>query len=237
MAALHRDFTRGNILGHLVRFGAPFLLSNFLQALYSVTDMWAVGNYSTIEAQAGVTNGGQITNVVVMMVTGLTVGGTILVGQYYGAKREKDISRTIGTLFTVLGLMAVAFTAAVILLADPILRMILTPEPAMGEARAFLKICMLGNLFVFGYNAVAAGAAGLGDARRPLIFVAVACVINLLLNIWFVKGLGMGAAGSGWATIIAQGVSVLLAVGYLSRKKFLFDFKWRSFAVDRKSCG
>jgi putative MATE family efflux protein len=234
MASLHKDFTRGNILGHLVRFGAPFLLSNFLQALYSVTDMSVVGNFSTLEAQVGVTNGAQITNVVVMMVTGLTVGGTVLVGQYYGAKREKDISRTIGTLFTVLALAAVALTAAVVLLADPILRMILTPESAMAEAGAFLKICMLGNLFVFGYNAVAAVQRGLGDALRPMIFVGIACVINLVLNLWFVKGRGMGAAGSAWATVIAQGVSVLLAVLYLSRKKFLFDFKWKSFAIDRE---
>ena len=102
MASLKRDFTQGNILGHLIRFGAPFLLSSFLQALYNVTDMWAVGNFSTVQAQAGVTNGGQITNVVVMIVAGLTVGGTILVGQYYGAKREKDVSETIGTLFSVL---------------------------------------------------------------------------------------------------------------------------------------
>lgn len=232
MASLHRDFTRGNILGHLIRFGAPFLLSNFLQALYNVVDMWAVGRFSTTEAQVGVTNGGQIGILVIMVVSGLTVGGTILVGQYYGAKREADISRTIGTLFTVLALSAVAFTVLVIALADPILRLIQTPEVAMDDARAFLKICMLGNIFVFGYNAVAAVQRGLGDARRPLIFVAVACVINLALNIWFVKGLGMGAAGSAWATIIAQGVSVLMAAGYLARKKFLFDFKWRSFVID-----
>ena len=231
MASLHRDFTRGNILGHLIRFGAPFLLSNFLQALYNVTDMAVVGNFATKEALAGVTNGGQITNVVVMVVAGLTVGGTILVGQYYGAKREKDVSETIGTLFSVLALAAVAFTLLVIALADPILRLIQTPETVMDEARAYLKICMLGNIFVFGYNAVSAVQRGLGDARRPLVFVAIAALINAALDVWLVKGLGMGAAGAAWATIIAQAVSVVMAVTYLSRSKFLFDFKWRSFAI------
>ncbi len=231
MASLHRDFTRGNILGHLIRFGAPFLLSNFLQALYNVTDMLVVGRYSTTLAQAGVTNGGQITNVVVMVVAGLTVGGTILVGQYFGAKREKDVSETIGTLFSVLALAAVAFSALIITFAEPVLRMIQTPETVMGEARSYLTICMMGNLFVFGYNAVSAVQRGLGDAKRPLIFVAVACAVNLALDVWFVKGRGMGAAGAAWATIIAQGISVALAAGYLSRKRFLFDFKWKSFAV------
>ncbi len=231
MASLHRDFTKGNVLRHLIRFGAPFLFSNFLQALYNVTDMLVVGNFSTVQAQAGVANGGQITNVVVMIVAGLTVGGTILVGQYYGAKREKDVSATIGTLFTVLGLLAVAFTIGIIAFTDPILRLIQTPDTVMDEARAYLKICMLGNLFIFGYNAVAAVQRGLGDAKHPLIFVGIACGINIVLDIWFVKGLGMGAAGAAWATIIAQGVSVLLAAGYLARNKFLFDFKWRSFAI------
>ena len=231
MASLHRDFTRGNILGHLIRFGAPFLLSSFLQALYNVTDMAVVGNFSTKEALAGVTNGGQIMNVVVMVVAGLTVGGTILVGQYFGAKREKDVSETIGTLFTVLAMAAVAFTILVLSLTDPILRMIQTPASVMDEARAYLKICMLGNIFVFGYNAVSAVQRGLGDARRPLVFVAIAAAVNAVLDVWMVKGLGMGAAGAAWATIIAQAISVVMAVAYLSRNKFVFDFKWKSFAI------
>lgn len=231
MASLKRDFTTGNILGHLIRFGAPFLLSSFLQALYNVTDMWAVGNFSTVQAQAGVTNGGQITNVVVMIVAGLTVGGTILVGQYYGAKREKDVSETIGTLFSVLALSALAFSALIIAFANPILRLIQTPETVMDEARAYLTICMLGNVFVFGYNAVAAVQRGLGDSVWPMIFVGIAAVVNLVLDVWFIKGLGMGAAGAAWATIAAQGLSVLMAAAYLSRSKFLFDFKWRSFQI------
>jgi putative MATE family efflux protein len=231
MASLHKDFTRGNILGHLIRFGAPFLLSSFLQALYNVTDMAVVGHFSTTQALAGVTNGGQITNVVVMVVAGLTVGGTILVGQYFGAKRVKDVSETIGTLFSVLALAAVAFTVLVLALADPILRMIQVPPSVMDEARAYLKICMLGNVFVFGYNAVSAVQRGLGDARRPLIFVAIAATVNLALDVWLVKGMNMGAAGAAWATIIAQAISVVMAAAYLSRNKFLFDFKWKSFTI------
>jgi len=231
MASRKRDFTQGNILGHLIRFGAPFLLSSFLQALYNVTDMWVVGNFSTVQAQAGVTNGGQITNVVVMMVSGLTVGGTIMVGQYFGAKREKDVSETIGTLFSVLALSALAFTALIIAFADPILRQIQTPETVMGEAKNYLVICMLGNLFVFGYNAVASVQRGLGDSIWPMVFVGIAALVNLFLDVWLVKGLGMGAAGAAWATIAAQGLSVVMAAAYLSRSRFVFDFKPRSFRI------
>jgi putative MATE family efflux protein len=230
MASLNRDFTRGNILGHLLRFGAPFLLSNFLQALYNVTDMLVVGRYSTTLAQAGVTNGGQITNVVVMVVSGLTVGGTILVGQYFGAKRERDVSETIGTLFSVLAMAAVAFFGA-----DHRPRGTDSPHDPdagnrAGRGAAYLRICMLGNLFVFGYNAVSA-CSGAGGRRRPLMFVAAACAVNVALDVWFVEGAWNGRRGAAWATIIAQGISVLLAAAYLSRRRFLFDFKWKSFAI------
>ncbi len=231
MASLQRDFTRGDIRGHLIRFGAPFLLSNFLQALYNVGDMWVVGNFAGVESQAGVNVGGTVTNVVVMMVSGLTIGGTVLVGQYFGAKREKDVSQTIGTLLSVLALAAVVLTAVAILFADPILRLVQTPAEAFGETRAYMNICMLGNIFVFGYNAVSAVQRGLGDAKRPLIFVAIACAVNVGLDLLLVKGFSMGAAGAAWATIASQGLSLLLAMRYLSRSRFLFDFKWQSFKI------
>ncbi len=130
-----------------------------------------------------------------------------------------------------LALAAVAFSVLAISLADPILRMIQTPQTVMDEARDYLKICMLGNLFVFGYNAISSVQRGLGDAKRPLLFVTIACAVNLVLDIVLVRDLGMGAAGAAWATIAAQAISLLMAAGYLSRNKFLFDFKLRSFAI------
>lgn len=231
MASLHSDFTQGSLRAHVTRFSLPFLLSNLIQAFYSVADMLVVGRYCDAAALSGVNIGGQVTNLVLMMVSGLTVGGTVLVAQYFGARQKEEVSRTIGTMFTLLGLMAVALSALVIALSGPILTLLRTPGESFSEAQAYLVICSLGNIFIFGYNAISAVQRGLGDSKRPLIFVSIACVINVVLDIILVGYVGLGAAGAAWATIAAQGISMLLAMVYLSKNRFLFDFKRSSFKI------
>ncbi len=239
MAAVQRDFTRGPIARGMVAFSMPFLLSNVLQALYGAVDMLVVGRYSAATPElcapilSGVNIGSQITHMVAMMVSGLTVSGTVLVGQYVGAKKQKDASETVGTMFTMLGIAGAVLTVLMILLADPLLRLLNTPEHAYEHAKTYLIICTCGTLFIFGYNAISSIQRGLGDSVRPLIFVGVACVVNVFLDLWLVKGKGMGAAGAAWATVIAQGISLILAALYLSRNKFIFDFRMRSFRIHR----
>ena len=239
MAAVQRDFTRGHIARSMIAFSMPFLLSNVLQALYGAVDMLVVGRYSAATPElcapilSGVNIGSQITHMVAMMVSGLTVSGTVLVGQYVGAKKQKDASETVGTMFTMLGIAGAALTVLMILLADPLLRLLNTPADAYEHAKTYLIICTCGTLFIFGYNAISSIQRGLGDSVRPLIFVGVACVVNIFLDLWLVKGKGMGAAGAAWATVIAQGISLILAALYLSRNKFIFDFRMRSFRIHR----
>ena len=239
MAAVQRDFTRGPIARGMVAFSMPFLLSNVLQALYGAVDMLVVGRYSAATPElcapilSGVNIGSQITHMVAMMVSGLTVSGTVLVGQYVGAKKQKDASETVGTMFTMLGIAGAVLTVLMILLADPLLRLLNTPEDAYEHAKTYLIICTCGTLFIFGYNAISSIQRGLGDSVRPLIFVGVACVVNIFLDLWLVKGKNMGAAGAAWATVIAQGISLILAALYLSRNKFIFDFRMRSFRIHR----
>jgi hypothetical protein len=184
---LHKDFTRGNILGHLIRFGAPFLLSSFLQALYNVTDMAVVGHFSTTEALAGVTNGGQITNVVVMVVAGLTVGGTVLVGQYFGAKREKDVSETIGTLFTVLALAAARspFSSSRWPTDPPD-----DPVPEKRHERGARRTSRSACWATSSCSAITRfrRCSAVWATTPPLIFVAIAAVVNAVLDVWMVKG-------------------------------------------------
>ena len=240
MSSTQRDFTQGPIARGMVAFSMPFLLSNILQALYGAVDMWVVGNYSSpdpaISAQilSGVNVGSQITHLVAMMVSGLTVAGTVLVGQYVGARKREEASRTVGTMFTLLALVGVVLMAAMMLLSGVILHWLDTPPEAFEHARSYLLICMSGTLFIFGYNAISSIQRGLGDSVRPLIFVGVACLVNVVLDLWLVKGLGMGAAGAAWATVIAQAVSLLLAAWYLGQSRFIFDFRLRSFRVDKE---
>ena len=239
MSKLQRDFTTGPIGRGMIAFAMPFLLSNILQALYGAVDMWVVGNFSAADATvrtavlSGVNIGSQITNLVAMMVSGLTVSGTVMVGQYVGARKPKDASETVGTMFTLLFLVGLVLTILMIVLSGPLLRLLDTPAEAFPHAQQYLNICLSGTLFIFGYNAISAIQRGLGDSVRPLIFVGVACVINIVLDLWMVKGLGMGAAGAAWATVIAQAVSLGMAAWYLSRSRFIFDFKLSSFKIKK----
>lgn len=240
MSSTQRDFTQGPIAKGMVAFSLPFLLSNILQALYGAVDMLVVGNYSDPDPAvsatilSGVNIGSQITHMVAMMVSGLTVSGTVMVGQYIGAKKQKDASETVGTMFSLMALVGLALMAVMMIFADPILRLLDTPPEAFEHAKTYLMICLGGTLFIFGYNAVASIQRGLGDSVRPLVFVGIACAVNVALDLWLVKGLGMGAAGAAWATVIAQAVSLILSALYLGKNKFIFDFKWRSFRIQKE---
>ena len=240
MSKTQRDFTQGPIAKGMIAFSMPFLLSNILQALYGAVDMLVVGNYSDpdpmISAQilSGVNIGSQITHLVTMMVSGLTVSGTVMVGQYIGARKQKDASETVGTMFTLMIIVGLVLMAVMILFSDAILHLLDTPPEAFEHAKEYLIICLSGTLFIFGYNAISSIQRGLGDSVRPLIFVGVACLVNVGLDLWLVKGMGMGAAGAAWATVIAQAISLILAALYLSKSKFIFDFKFRSFRIQKE---
>ena len=240
MSSNQRDFTRGPIARSMIAFSMPFLLSNVLQALYGAVDMLVVGRFSDPDPEvcaqilSGVNIGSQITHMVAMMVSGLTVSGTVMVGQYVGARKQRDASETVGTMFSLLGIAGAALTVLMIALADPLLHLLNTPAAAYEHAREYLIICLSGTLFIFGYNAISSIQRGLGDSVRPLIFVGIACAVNVVLDLWLVKGMGMGAAGAAWATVVAQAVSLILAGVYLARNRFIFDFRPRSFRIRKE---
>ncbi|MBQ6256205.1 MAG: MATE family efflux transporter, partial [Clostridia bacterium] len=180
MSKTQRDFTQGPIAKGMVAFSMPFLLSNILQALYGAVDMLVVGNYSdpdpTISVQilSGVNIGSQITHLVAMMVSGLTVSGTVMVGQYIGARKQKDASETVGTMFALMAIVGLALMAVMMLFSDALLHLLKTPPESFAHAKEYLMICLSGTLFIFGYNAISSIQRGLGDSIRPLIFVGVA---------------------------------------------------------------
>ncbi len=240
MSKLQRDFTQGPIGKGLITFCIPFLISNILQALYGAVDMLVVGNFSNPDPAvrtailSGVNIGSQITHMIAMMVSGLTVAGTVMVGQYIGAKKPKEASESVGTMFSLLGIAGVALTVVMMLLSGPVLKLLNCPEEAFSHAQSYLNICLAGTIFVFGYNAVSSIQRGMGDSIRPLMFVGVACVVNIGLDLWLVKGLNMGAAGAAWATIAAQAISFIMSVLYLARSRFIFDFKLRSFKIHKE---
>ncbi|MGN1452181.1 MAG: MATE family efflux transporter, partial [Eubacteriales bacterium] len=229
MASFQNDLTQGSVTKKLIRFSLPFLLSNLIQALYSVADMLIVGWFRGDTAISGVSLGSQITMLVTNLVVGFTVGGTVLISQYFGAKKHRDVNEAIGTLFSLLIGASVLLTAVFMLLADPLLRLLQTPKEAFGEAHSYLFICLCGTIFIFGYNAVSSILRGLGDSKSPFWFVMIACVANIGLDFLFVGALGRSSDGAALATVIAQAISLVLSIIWLIKRGFSFDFKPKSF--------
>lgn len=234
MAKFENDLSKGNVVKQLIIFALPFLLSNLIQTLYSVVDMIVVGQFAGTASMSGVNIGSQVTFLITNMVFGLSVGATVLIGQYLGAGDRQALKETIGTLLSTLVVLAVVITVVMVAVQEPLLRLIKTPAESFSEAKDYFFITMLGTIFIFGYNALSAIMRGMGDSKNPLVFVAIACVINIILDLWLVGGLKMGAAGAALATVISQAVSMILCIAYLMKNKFIFDFKPSSFAFHKE---
>ncbi len=228
-----KDFTEGNINQQLIHFAMPFLLAQLLQAFYSLVDMLVVGQYMGDMGIAAVNNSTVLTMFVSTFVSGFALSGTVLVAQYVGAKEEEQAKNTIGTMFMLFIYASIMITAIGLLFGDTLLGILNTPKEAYLEAKRYLVICFSGTIFICGYNAVSAVLRGLGDSKRPLYFVAVATIVNIVLDIIFVGSFQMGAGGAALATVLAQALSFILCIRTLYKQDFIFDFKRESFRMDK----
>lgn len=234
MAKFENNLAEGNVVKQLILFSLPVLISNIIQSLYSTVDMLVVGQFANEAAMSGVNIGGQVSFIITNMVFGLSVGATVLIGQYKGANNRRGINEVIATLLISLVVLAAIITTVFISLVDPILNIIQTPAESYHEAKRYFIISMTGTVFIFGYNALSALMRGLGDSKNPLIFVAIACGVNILLDLLLVATFKMGAAGAALATVVSQAISMILCIIYLSKNDFIFDFSIESFKAFSK---
>lgn len=216
--------TKGSIFKSLMRFSFPFLLASLLQALYGAADLFVVGQYADSAAVSAVAIGSQVMQTITGVILGITTGGTILIGQYLGAKREKDMAKTVGTIICVFGLFSIVLTIFMTLFTNPIATIMHTPVESLKYTQQYIFICSCGIPFIIGYNAVSGILRGMGDSKTPLYFIAIACVINIAVDIILVDFFKMGAIGAAIATVGAQGISFILAVLFLWKKGFPFEF-------------
>ena len=231
---LIRDLTQGSVTRLLLIFAFPLLCSNLLQTVYNMVDMIVIGQFVGREGLSAVSIGGDVLHFLTFLVMGFSNAGQVILSQYIGAGNRDRIRGTIGTMFTVTFISAVGLTIVCYLGLDAFLHAMNTPAECFDYARQYGLTCVLGLVFIYGYNLVSAILRGMGDSKHPFIFIAVATVVNLVLDLVFVAGLGMGPFGAALATVIGQGVSFLWAVFYLYRHKesFGFDFKPASFKPD-----
>ncbi len=226
-----QKLTYGPIWLPLVKFALPFLGASFLQALYGTTDMLIVSYFGDASVLSGVGIGAQVIFAVMCLIAGLTTGGTILIGQYFGANKTKDVQETIGTMFGLFSIVGVIMTVLFLLLTPTLVDWLQTPKESVEETKHYLYFGALGICFTFGYNGICAVLRGLGDSKNPLKFITIACLCNIVLDFLFVGAFNWGAGGASLATTLSQGISLFFAIRYLNKNKFIFDFKFKNFLL------
>ena len=232
-----KDYTKGNLPKQILLFSLPFMLSNALQVLFSIVDMIVVGKVIGPSGLSAVSTASHVVTFMTMLCLGFSTGGQVYISQLIGANKKEDLNKAIGTLFTFTFILGLVMTAIGLTLATPILKLMKTPDEAFADAVKYLLICSGGVIFTFGYNCISAILRGMGNSTQPFVYIVIAAVINVVLDIVFVMVLGMGVAGAAWATIIGQGVSFIISIIYLfiKRRDFGFDFRLKSFIPSKDS--
>ncbi len=230
--ATEKDLTQGNLVTTLLMFALPYVGANFLQALYGAADLIIVGKFCDSSVISAVATGSQLLQTLIFFITGLTVSATVLIGRAFGAKEYANIIKIINTM-TVCFIAAAIFLSTVIITFDnPLLKILQTPMEAFQSTKDYVFVCALGLVFIFAYNAISAVLRGLGNSIMPMYFVAVSCFMNIILDIYLVGRLHMGAQGAAIATVISQAASVIAGLIYLRKGDFVFKFKFTGIKFD-----
>lgn len=227
-----RDFTQGNILKKLVFFMLPILGALVLQAAYGAVDLLVVGRFGSTSGLSAVSTGSQVLNLVTFVVTQLAVGITVLIARYLGEKRQEQIGMVLGGAAVVFALISAGLFIVMVGLARPISVLMQAPEEAVNLTASYVRICGSGIFFIVAYNLLAAVFRGMGDSKSPLLFVLVACVVNIIGDLVLVAGLHLDAAGAAFATVFAQAVSVVFAVVILLKKDLPFKIRKQDFRLN-----
>lgn len=227
------DFTQGRILGKLIPFMMPILGALILQAAYGAVDLLVVGRFGTTEGLSAVSTGSQVLNLVTFVITQFAMGVTVLIARYIGEKRPEQIGALIGGAIVVFTMISVVLFVVMIIFSRQIAVIMQAPKEAVGLTSVYVKICGSGIFFIVAYNLLSAIFRGLGDSKSPLIFVAVACVINIVGDLVLVAGFNMNAAGAAIATVAAQAVSVVFALVLLFKRKLPFKITQKDFSINR----
>ena len=228
------DMTSGNVTKLLLKFAFPLFVSNALQAVYNIVDMIVVGQYIGGAGMSAVSIGGDVLHLLTFIAMGFSSAGQVLIARDVGSKRLEQVQKTIGTMFTFLLSISVLVSVVCYFVRFDILRWINTPAESYQFTMDYTVTCIAGLFFIYGYNIISAILRGMGDSRRPFLFIAIAALLNIVLDIVFVAGCGMEVFGAALATVISQAGSFIISLVYLYRRKesFGFDFKLKSFRID-----
>lgn len=214
---MDQTLTEGKLFGTLIRFTIPFLLSTLLQTLYGTVDLFIISKFCLSSDVSAVSTGSQVLNTCTFLMLGLTSGATVLLGQFYGAKDEKKVAEVIGDAIIIFTGLSVIATIILVLTCGGFLDLLQIPPEARTSAITYTTICCLGIPLIMGYNVVCSILRSLGDSKSPLLFIFIACIINIIGDTVLTGFLGMGSAGVAIATVTAQGISFIIGLFYLKK--------------------
>lgn len=214
------DLTEGNVRQKLIHYALPLVAMNLMQSLYSMVDLLISGHFIGGRGISGINNSSQIMLLITQIIIGLSQGGNILIGQFFGAKHQDRLRETINTLFFSFMVLSFAVAFGLFTMSGSLLRLL--GAPAYREALAYLRICSVGILFIAGYNALVAAVRGVGDSRRPMKIIMISTITNIFLDILFVGVFHFGTGGAAAATVISQGTSFFLILLHVLKNPEIF---------------
>lgn len=229
-----QKMTQGSIVRHLLRYAIPLILGNFFQLAYNAVDSIIVGKFAGEQALAAVSAANPVMTIVILGVSGLSIGTSVLMSRFYGAGDEDKLRRELATTLLFGAVASVVVFVLGLVFAPQLLALMNVPQDILPVAQKYLRIIFVGFLFTFQYNILAAALRSVGNAAAPVRFLAAASVLNALLDVIFVAMLRLGAVGAGVATVIVQAVSALLCAMYIIRRVPLLRVPAHAFRVDRE---
>lgn len=234
---MERNLTNGSIWGNIVSFSLPYLFSYFLQTLYGMADLYIVGQFNGTAQITAVSVGSQVMHMLTVMIVGLAMGTTVNIGRAVGARDSQKASKVVGNTTVLFVGVSVVLAVVLLVLVQPIVRVMSTPTEAVEGTVRYLTICFIGIPFITAYNVIASIFRGLGDSKSPMYFIAVACVANIALDYLFIGALHMGPAGAALGTTLSQTISVAVSLLVILKKKTGISVKRADFRPERVTMG
>lgn len=229
-----KNFTSGGVLGSLIKFAIPIFAAMIMQSLYGAVDLLVVGQFAETIDVSGVATGSLLMQTVTMIITGLSMGVTIYVGQKIGEKKDEEAGKAIGSGIVLFLLIGTVLSVALVVFTKQLANILHAPEEAYVQTCEYIMVCGSGTLFIGFYNLLGAIFRGIGDSKTPLLTVFIACIINIVGDLLFVAVFGLGAMGAALATVIAQAVSVIVSVIIIIKKPLPFVFKKEYIRFDKQ---
>lgn len=218
---MEKNLTTGSVFKTVIYFSLPYLLSYFLQTLYGMADLFIIGQFNGVDSITAVSIASQFMHMVTVMLVGLAMGATVMIGRCVGAGDHEQTSAAIGNTITLFMALSVMIMIVLLMAVNPIAAIMLTPAEAYSETVTYLTICMIGIPFITGYNIISSVFRGMGDSKSPMCFIAVACVANIALDYLFIGILKLGAAGAALGTTLSQTISVIVSLVFIKKRNMV----------------